>query len=466
MVLRIVQHLHEVFIRRAQNFHDCCRLILIFTQHTSQQLFAQSSPASIAPLHQKTQLRIRYVRIFFLNQLFQDAAILKDGAPAHQCFQLLHRLVVHGEAVLFQVIPCAQACREFSRLLRTGNIILRNIRVWAVLPKPLRKHFVGNRLVLSEEFIQHPLFQLNITNQIALYADAVQLIQHEVLFIQQGMQRQHVLNRKVGALVSQVRNEPLRCCRLIHHIKEIPRIGGLGHVTHNPLLERAVLILIQRADIIRQTERADAEDFLPIFPQCRIILALRVKNFRQFFRLNLVRNLTVQIDALQRQEAVRLIYRFQHRLCGCRCFGILIACQHSFEHLVKLILCAALQLLFFEFFRFAQVIRICRIAFCVFIITKQCIKLIRLIGFHPCFQFFQVTPVLLITRYHRVGNRLPVLTNFRKQLPAIQLQYPREYFRLRFCHPGKIRFFCFALNGAKGGFFWCIRLTFIANQCF
>ena len=144
MVLRIVQHLHEVFIRRAQNFHDCCRLILIFTQHTSQQLFAQSSPASIATLHQKTQLRIRYVRIFFLNQLLQDAAILKDGTPAHQRFQLLHRLVVHGESVLLQVIPCAQTRREFPRLLRAGNIILRNIRVWAILPKPLCKHFVGN----------------------------------------------------------------------------------------------------------------------------------------------------------------------------------------------------------------------------------------------------------------------------------------------------------------------------------
>ena len=262
------------------------------------------------------------------------------------------------------------------------------------------------------------------------------------------MQRQHVLYRQIGALVCQVCYEPFRRCRLIHHIKEIPRIGGLGHVTHNPLLERAVFILIQRTDIIRQTERADAEDFLPIFPQCRIILSLRIENFHQFFRLNLVRDLTVQIDALQRQKAVRLIYRFKHRLCGCRCFGILIACQHSFEHLVKLILCAALQLLFFEFFRFAQVIRICRIAFCVFIITKQCIKLIRLIGFHPCFQFLQVTPVLLITRYHRVGNRLPVLTNFRKQLPAIQFQHQSKHFRLRFRHPSKICFFRFALNGA------------------
>ena len=79
-----------------------------------------------------------------LNQLLQDAAILKDGTPAHQRFQLLRRLVVHGESALLQVIPCAQARCEFIRFLCAGNIILRNIRVWAILPKPLCKHFVGN----------------------------------------------------------------------------------------------------------------------------------------------------------------------------------------------------------------------------------------------------------------------------------------------------------------------------------
>ncbi len=178
MVILAVQYPHQVIIRFPHHGNHRSTGTVIIAFDPVQKLPAQPSPPCVPFPLQEIQLLLRNLRILLLDQLFQNASILKDCAPPHKVFQHGHRVLSDVKAVGLQIKACTQVGHEFSLFMGACYVILGNVLIGGVLPQPLGKFLFGYGLMRCKQLVHDALFQGRITDHLAFHLDTVQLIQH------------------------------------------------------------------------------------------------------------------------------------------------------------------------------------------------------------------------------------------------------------------------------------------------